>query len=171
MLTGATRKLSLVDINSFLATLSVRTTAAQGIFNFATADYQFRSLAKRVSVPRVPRRAIGLQGAEASRFFGTVRYLSRPRRTMNVEERSEQVDGQVQGAKKARGGKGGGGRSGVGGAGGGGPQKREKDISRALSRLLRHQALNAGIKLDKEGYAPLDKVVSLSTLSIPSQRC
>lgn len=53
-----------------------------------------------------------------------------------------------------------------GGNGGGGvgavdPQKKQKDISRALSRLLRHQATNAGIQLDREGYAPLDKVVSL----------
>lgn len=52
----------------------------------------------------------------------------------------------------------------AGGAGAGKPgdvgKQREKQISMALSRLLRHQALNAGIKLDKEGYAPLDRVVS-----------
>lgn len=53
------------------------------------------------------------------------------------------------------------GAGGGAGAGAGGPQKRQKDISRALSRLLRHQATNAGIQLDREGYAPLDKVVSL----------
>lgn len=50
-----------------------------------------------------------------------------------------------------------GGRKGKPGDGG---KQREKQISMALSRLLRHQALNAGIKLDKEGYAPLDRVVS-----------
>jgi 2'-phosphotransferase len=33
-------------------------------------------------------------------------------------------------------------------------------LSKALSLLLRHQAASAGIKLDGEGYAPLDKVVS-----------
>lgn len=58
----------------------------------------------------------------------------------------------------------GGGKGGRKGAGGGKPgdggKQREKQISMALSRLLRHQALNAGIKLDKEGYAPLDRVVS-----------
>lgn len=57
-----------------------------------------------------------------------------------------------------------GGRKAGGGGGGGKPgdggKQREKQISMALSRLLRHQALNAGIKLDKEGYAPLDRVVS-----------
>lgn len=50
---------------------------------------------------------------------------------------------------------------GGGGSGAADPQKKQKDISRALSRLLRHQATNAGIQLDREGYAPLDKVVSL----------
>lgn len=59
------------------------------------------------------------------------------------------------------------GSKGAGGAAGS-VQKREKDISRALSRLLRHQATKAGIQLDREGYAPLDKVVSLGFLSLPS---
>lgn len=70
-----------------------------------------------------------------------------------AEQFEEQASLQAKG-KKAKGGGGGGGAA-------GGAAKREKDISRALSRLLRHQALNAGIKLDKEGYAPLDKVVSV----------
>lgn len=61
---------------------------------------------------------------------------------------------------KAKKNKSAGGGGGGAGAGAGGAQKREKDISRALSRLLRHQATNAGIQLDREGYAPLDKVVS-----------
>ncbi|KAI0114937.1 KptA family-domain-containing protein [Daldinia grandis] len=46
-----------------------------------------------------------------------------------------------------------------GGRGGGKGQDREMLISKALSSLLRHQAENAGIKLDAEGYAPLDKVI------------
>lgn len=72
-------------------------------------------------------------------------------------EEQASLQGQQAKGKKARGG-----HSGArgGGESAGGGQKRQKDISRALSRLLRHQALNAGIKLDKEGYAPLDKVVS-----------
>ncbi|OAQ99092.1 hypothetical protein LLEC1_08127, partial [Akanthomyces lecanii] len=41
---------------------------------------------------------------------------------------------------------------------------RSSDVSRALSRLLRHQAENAGIKLDSEGYAPLDKVLQWGPL-------
>ncbi|TQV94612.1 RNA 2'-phosphotransferase [Cordyceps javanica] len=70
-------------------------------------------------------------------------------RIMNKVERHQ--GGQGRGAaRKSRGGRGGG-----GGGGGGG---RSSDVSRALSRLLRHQAENAGIKLDSEGYAPLDKL-------------
>lgn len=46
------------------------------------------------------------------------------------------------------------------GKGGGGGQGREVQVSKALSKLLRHQAANAGVQLDDEGYAPLDSVVS-----------
>lgn len=38
-------------------------------------------------------------------------------------------------------------------------QGRETAISRALSKLLRHKAESAGLRLDGEGYAPLDRVV------------
>lgn len=56
---------------------------------------------------------------------------------------------------------------GKGGRGGyGGPQPRDVQVSKALSKLLRHQAEKAGITLDGEGYAPLDKVVRL--LFLPS---
>lgn len=58
----------------------------------------------------------------------------------------------------------GGGRGGRGpkSGGHGGHRKggRDVDLSRALSRLLRHQAASAGITLDAEGYAPLDKVLA-----------
>ncbi|KAI1818831.1 KptA family-domain-containing protein [Poronia punctata] len=46
-----------------------------------------------------------------------------------------------------------------GGGGGGGGRDRRELISKALSTLLRHQAHNAGIPLDEEGYASLDKVM------------
>jgi hypothetical protein len=59
------------------------------------------------------------------------------------------------GGKKQRGG-GGGGRGGRGGG-----QSREVLVSKALSRLLRHQAENAGVQLDAEGFAALDEVVSV----------
>ncbi|ROT35726.1 hypothetical protein SODALDRAFT_283088 [Sodiomyces alkalinus F11] len=61
-----------------------------------------------------------------------------------------------------RSGKGAGGhRGGRGGKGGSGrPQNRNVLVSKALSRLLRHQADNAGIKLDAGGWAPLDKVLA-----------
>lgn len=60
-------------------------------------------------------------------------------------------------------GKRGGGKGGKGGGGGGregGRDRREVDLSKALSRLLRHQAGNAGVELDREGFASLDRVVS-----------
>lgn len=65
------------------------------------------------------------------------------------------LEEKYSGGKKSRSG-GGGGRGGRGGGG----QNREVLVSKALSRLLRHQAENAGIKLDAEGYAALDEVVS-----------
>lgn len=85
-----------------------------------------------------------------------------------ADQFEEQASLQQQ--QRTKGGKAKGGRGGKG-EGGGAPTdsatKKQKDISRALSRLLRHQALNAGIKLDKEGYAPLDKVVSFLSPSLP----
>ncbi|KAL2124129.1 hypothetical protein VTJ04DRAFT_494 [Mycothermus thermophilus] len=56
-----------------------------------------------------------------------------------------------------------GGRAG-GSSGGRGGNRREVDLSKALSRLLRHQAANAGIELDKEGYAALDAVLKWGPL-------
>ncbi|KAI0397768.1 KptA family-domain-containing protein [Xylariaceae sp. FL0594] len=50
-------------------------------------------------------------------------------------------------------------RGGGGARGGGRGGNRQVNISRALSTLLRHQAQNAGIALDAEGFAPLDKVM------------
>ncbi len=47
------------------------------------------------------------------------------------------------------------------GRGGGGGASRDMLLSKALSKLLRHQAVSAGIQLDREGFAPLDRVVSL----------
>ncbi|KAG6004756.1 hypothetical protein E4U21_000786 [Claviceps maximensis] len=51
-------------------------------------------------------------------------------------------------------------------AGGGDKRKngRERMVSTGLSKLLRHQATNAGIALDGEGFAPLDKVLQWGPL-------
>lgn len=78
--------------------------------------------------------------------------------TMDADDLAEQFESKASVRPGGRGGRRGGG--GGGGKPGDGGKQREKQISMALSRLLRHQALNAGIKLDKEGYAPLDRVVS-----------
>lgn len=67
---------------------------------------------------------------------------------------------QQERPRKGRGGGGGGRR---GGGGGGGGQDREVLLSKALSMLLRHRAGEAGVELDGEGYARLDKVVSKLT--------
>ncbi|KAG6223075.1 hypothetical protein E4U34_001072 [Claviceps purpurea] len=55
-------------------------------------------------------------------------------------------------------------RSGRRGGGGRG-EGREVQISKALSRLLRHQAQNAGIDLDGEGFARLDQVLQWGPLN------
>ncbi|KAG6121358.1 hypothetical protein E4U14_001994 [Claviceps sp. LM454 group G7] len=49
--------------------------------------------------------------------------------------------------------------------GGGRGEGREVQISKALSRLLRHQAQNAGIDLDGEGFARLDQVLQWGPLN------
>lgn len=67
----------------------------------------------------------------------------------------DRAHAQAERGKRGRG-RGGRGR----GRGGGGGMSRETQVSKALSRLLRHQAGNAGIKLDEAGFAELDKVVS-----------
>lgn len=78
------------------------------------------------------------------------------------DDLAERFEVKAQVAAPGKGKKGGKTKDNAGaGAGAGGAQKKEKDISRALSRLLRHQATNAGITLDAEGYAPLEKVVSV----------
>ncbi|KAJ0298847.1 hypothetical protein COL5a_011223 [Colletotrichum fioriniae] len=74
-----------------------------------------------------------------------------------VTETALAVEDGAQQQKRGgrRGGRGGGGRG-----GGGGGQPREVLVSKALSKLLRHQAENAGLTLDEGGYAPLDKVLA-----------
>ncbi|KAI1148060.1 hypothetical protein F4825DRAFT_454840 [Nemania diffusa] len=64
----------------------------------------------------------------------------------------------ARGGGSRRGGGGKGGRRGGGGGGAGG-SNRQVQISKALSTLLRHQAQNAGIQLDAEGFAPLARVM------------
>jgi 2'-phosphotransferase len=78
----------------------------------------------------------------------------------------DKVEGNRRGGSSRGRGRGGGAGAGAGAGGGGrsrgsggGGGSRETQISRALSKLLRHQALSAGIVLDGEGFAPLNKVV------------
>ncbi len=81
---------------------------------------------------------------------------------------AEELDLSVRGGKrgvggdrmKATGGGGGGSRGNRAGGRGGGEMNREVAISKALSKLLRHAAVDAGLKLDTEGFARVDQVVS-----------
>ena len=71
---------------------------------------------------------------------------------MALEDKFSSRGGRRGGRSGGRGGRGGGGGGGLG---------REVLISKAMSTLLRHKAGEAGISLDEEGFAPLDKVVSI----------
>ncbi|WYZ40539.1 hypothetical protein EsH8_IV_000880 [Colletotrichum jinshuiense] len=89
--------------------------------------------------------------------------LAPPRRKTDEKMADEFVEGAGaldDKTQKKGGGPGGGRKGGKGGRGGGGAQSREMLVSKALSKLLRHQAENAGIQLDEGGYAPLDKVLA-----------
>ena len=73
---------------------------------------------------------------------------------------SKQLEMEDRGGRSSR--KGRGGKGGVRGGGGGSGQGREMQISKALSKLLRHAAAEEGIQLDNEGFARLDQVVCQS---------
>ena len=87
-------------------------------------------------------------------------------------DRAEELDIQDGGGRRGtRGGGRGKGRGGKSGGGSGGTLNREVAVSKALSKLLRHAAEDAGLKLDAEGYARLDDVVSTSTTYLLSLQC
>ena len=48
-----------------------------------------------------------------------------------------------------------------GGRGRGGPMPRDVQVSKALSKLLRHSAEKEGLKLDEAGYINLKDVVGI----------
>lgn len=97
----------------------------------------------------------------------TLRTGSRLGLGMQTEGGMGMSGGDVQAVEAEVGGNTGGGGRGRGkgkGAvrgGGGGGQNREVLISKALSKLLRHAAVDEGLKLDDEGFVGLDLVVSL----------
>jgi 2'-phosphotransferase len=95
------------------------------------------------------------------------RDMANPRLTEDLGDLGADIDleEKFQGRGNQGGGgrgRGKGGRGGKAGGGGGNPQNKEIQISKALSKLLRHAAADAGVKLDSEGYARLDEVVSHS---------
>ncbi|KAH8658656.1 KptA family-domain-containing protein [Tricladium varicosporioides] len=78
---------------------------------------------------------------------------------LDIEERFHGRGSQGGGRTRGKGG-----RGGRGGGGGGKGLDREVAVSKALSKLLRHAADDAGIKLDTEGYAKLDEVMKWNRL-------
>jgi 2'-phosphotransferase len=90
--------------------------------------------------------------------------------TEDFIDRAEELDTQERSGRRGnRGGGRGKGRDGKSGRGsGGGSMDREVAVSKALSKLLRHAAEEVGLKLDAEGYARLDDVVSTSPNYLPS---
>jgi hypothetical protein len=82
---------------------------------------------------------------------------------LEISDRSGKRGGR--GVRRKGGGRDGGGSRGNRAEGsGGGEMNREGAISKALSKLLRHAALDAGLKLDSEGFAKVDQVVSTCVL-------
>ncbi len=71
---------------------------------------------------------------------------------VEVAERSLSKKGQRGDRGRGRGGRATEGRPGQG---------REVEISKALSKLLRHAAVEEGLELDGEGFAKVDQVVGL----------
>ena len=78
---------------------------------------------------------------------------------LNLEDKVPRQDGKG-GRGKDRSHRGRGGRGGGGGCSRGGEMNRDLAVSKALSKLLRHAAEEAGLALDAEGFARLDQVVS-----------
>jgi 2'-phosphotransferase len=70
---------------------------------------------------------------------------------VEIAELSLSNRGERSGRERGRGGRSTGGRPGRG---------REVEISKALSKLLRHAAVEEGLELDAEGFAKMDQVVS-----------
>jgi len=98
--------------------------------------------------------------------------MAHPRGAEDFIDMAEEMAISDRGGK--RGGRGGptkaGGRGSGGSRGrraegsGGGEMNRELAISKALSKLLRHAALDAGLKLDPEGFARVDQVMQWQRL-------
>ncbi len=89
-------------------------------------------------------------------------HLSMSRSEDAIARAEDQLEfGSGSGSGRPRGGKAGRGGRGGGKAGGGrGGQPRDVVVSKALSKLLRHDAVEAGLGLDAEGFAVVEDVVS-----------
>ena len=90
--------------------------------------------------------------------------MTAPRSAEYIIEMAEELDlRNREGRRGSRGGRsktGRGGKGGGPGGSGGGEMNREVAISKALSKLLRHAAVDVGLRLDPEGFARVDQVVS-----------
>ena len=84
---------------------------------------------------------------------------------LDIEDR-EARQGPQGGRDRGKGPSGRGGRTGFRGGRGGGEMNKEVAVSKALSKLLRHAAEDAGLTLDGEGFARVDQVVSQYSLAL-----
>ncbi|KFX98775.1 hypothetical protein O988_04216, partial [Pseudogymnoascus sp. VKM F-3808] len=85
--------------------------------------------------------------------------------TTGEQALAEQVGDAPQQSRKTGGGGGGRSRGGKGrSGGGGGGMSRDVQVSKALSKLLRHDAVKAGLELDDEGFASVDQVLQWNRL-------
>lgn len=131
---------------------------------------QTRSTTKHIRprmIPRLIARTLTLAKSPPHRFLPrqTTSPTPSPFHTTTTMDTSTsaQLADEHGDAPSRRGGRGNRFRPRGGGSGSGsGTGSRDVALSRALSRLLRHQASSAGVPLDKEGYADLSKVVRTS---------
>jgi hypothetical protein len=130
----------------------------KSIFRLTALNRKFRLLP--ISSSKIEQRDIHPNTRNMAEFGGTDDFIDK------AEELGIQDRGGRRGNRGGWRGKGRGGKS--GGGSGGGAMNREVAVSKALSKLLRHAAEDVGLKLDAEGYARLDDVVSTSMIYLPS---
>jgi hypothetical protein len=130
----------------------------KSIFRLPALNRKFRPLP--ISSSKIEQRDIHPNTRNMAEFGGTDDFI----------DKAEELDVQDRGGRRGNrgGGRGKGPGRKLGGASGGGAMNREVAVSKALSKLLRHAAEDVGLKLDAEGYARLDDVVSTSAIYLPS---
>jgi RNA 2'-phosphotransferase, Tpt1 / KptA family len=129
----------------------------KSIFRLPALNRKFRIL--QISSSKIDQRDLRPNTRNMAEFGRTDDFIDKAEE-LDIQDRGGRRGNRGGGRGKGRGGKSGGGS-------GGGVMNREVAVSKALSKLLRHAAEDVGLKLDAEGYARLDDVVSTSTIYLP----